>query len=71
MEHALDLDTGQVLRPEDVPAYLLHPANAGRVVSVLGVASFSPPAAPSRHERGTPEGSFAAAPRASTQARSN
>lgn len=71
MEHALDLDTGQVLRPEDVPAYLLHPSNAGRVVRVMAVASFSPPAAPSRHERGTPGGSFAATPRASTHPEAN
>lgn len=45
MEHALDLDTGHVLRPADVPAYLAHPANHGRLVRVMGVASFSPPAA--------------------------
>lgn len=45
MEHALDLDTGHVLRPADVPAYLRHPAIAGRLVRVMGVASFSPPTA--------------------------
>lgn len=45
MDHAVDLDTGHVLRPDDVPAYLLHPANSHRVVRVMGVASFSPPTA--------------------------
>lgn len=65
MEHAIDLDTGHVLRPADVPAYLAHPANSHRLVRVMGVAPFSPPAAPSRRW-GTPGGSFAATPRASS-----
>ena len=71
MNHALDLDTGHILRPADVPAYLAHPSNAGRLVRVMGVASFSPPADRLGNGRGTPGGRFAAGPQASTQARSN
>lgn len=67
MRLGLDLDTGHVLRPEDVPAYLAHPANAGRLVRVMGVASFSPPTARTATAGERPGGRFAAAPRASTQ----
>lgn len=45
MEHALDLDTGAILRPTDITAYLAHPANHGRLVRVMGVAPFFPPVA--------------------------
>lgn len=71
MNHAVDLDTGQVLRPAELPAYLAHPANAGRLVRVIGVASFSPPADRLGNGRGTPGGRCTAGPQASTHPEDN
>jgi len=41
----LDPHTGRTVTPDQVPAYLLHPSNAGRVVQLVPVLAFSPPAA--------------------------
>ena len=36
----LDPHTGQALTPEQVPAYLSHPANHGRVVQLVPMLTF-------------------------------
>lgn len=42
----IDPHTGATVTPEQVPAYLAHPSNAGRVVQLVPVLTFSPPALP-------------------------
>ena len=62
MRRVIDVTTGQILTPEAVPAWLAHPANYGRVVTVLTVDTFSPtPVTGERGERpgGTPPASRA------------
>lgn len=44
MRAHLDPHTGHAVTPEQVPAYLTHPSNAGRVVQLVPVLTFSPPA---------------------------
>lgn len=39
----LDPHTGQTLLPEAVPAYLAHPANHGRVVTLVPMLTFTSP----------------------------
>lgn len=38
----LDPHTGQTLHPEAVPAYLAHPANYGRLITLVPLDTFSP-----------------------------
>lgn len=38
----LDPHTGQTLQPEAVPAYLAHPANYGRLITLVPLDTFSP-----------------------------
>lgn len=60
MKVHLDPHTGRTVTPDQVPAYLLHPSNAGRVVQLVPVLTFSPPA---RTADGEPAGgSLAATP---------
>lgn len=40
----LDPHTGQTLHPEAVPAYLAHPANYGRLITLLPLDTFTAPA---------------------------
>jgi hypothetical protein len=44
MRVALDTDTGAVIAPEAMPAYLAHPSNAGRFVTVRIMDTFTAPA---------------------------
>lgn len=39
----LDPHTGQTVTPEQVPAYLLHPSNHGRVVTLVPMLTFTSP----------------------------
>jgi len=41
MRVALDTDTGAVIQPEAMPAYLAHPSNAGRFVTVRIMDTFT------------------------------
>lgn len=38
----LDPHTGQVLHPEAVPAYMAHPANYGRLITLVPMIAISP-----------------------------